>query len=119
MILIFDGECQFCRNCVQWIQSRVQLKAIPFQEADLAQFLLSEAEAASSVHLILENRTLSGADAVAYLLKLTRFKILGVLIRGARPLSEVAYKWIASHRNSRTVRVLNRMIQRSVAQAKK
>ena len=119
MILIFDGECQFCRNCVQWIQSRVQLKAIPFQEADLAQFLLSEAEAASSVHLILENRTLSGADAVAYLLKLTRFKFLGVLMQGAQPLSKIAYRWIASHRNSRTVRVLNRMIQRSIAQTKK
>ncbi|CAB4716866.1 unannotated protein [freshwater metagenome] len=119
MILIYDGECEFCRNCVQWIQSRLQLKAIPFQEADLAQFLLSEAEAASSVHLILDNRALSGADAVAYLLILTRFKILGALIHGARPLSEVAYKWIASHRNSRTVRVLNRMIRRSVAQAKR
>ncbi|PHX75420.1 MAG: hypothetical protein CK545_05095 [Actinobacteria bacterium] len=115
MILIYDGECEFCRNCVQWIQSRVQLRAIPYQEADLAQFLLSEAEAASSVHLILDNRTLSGAVAVAYLLKLTRFKFLGVVINGVRPLSQIAYQWIASHRNSRTVRVLNRMIQRSVA----
>ena len=119
MILIFDGECEFCRNCVQWIQSRVQLKAIPYQEADLTQHMLSEKEAQESVQLVLADRTLSGADAVAYLLKLTRFKFLGVLIRGARPLSEVAYKWIASHRNSRTVRVLNGMIQRSVAQAKK
>ena len=81
--------------------------------------MLSEAEAASSVHLILENRTLSGADAVAYLLKLTRFKFLGVLMQGAQPLSKIAYRWIASHRNSRTVRVLNRMIQRSIAQTKK
>ena len=119
MILIYDGECEFCRNCVKWIQSRVELKAIAYQEADLAQFLLSEAEAASSVHLILDSRTLSGAAAVAYLLKLTRFKFLGVLIHGAQPLSQIAYKWIASHRDSRTVWVLNRMIQRSVAQSKK
>ena len=113
MILIYDGECDFCGNCVKWIQLRVHLEAIPYQEADLARFLLSEAEAASSVHLILDNRTLSGADAVAYLLKQTHWRLLGHLISSIAPMSRVAYRWIANHRNSAVVRLLNALVART------
>ena len=116
MILIYDGECEFCRNCVQWIQSRVQLRAIPYQEADLAQHMLSDAEAASSVHLILEKRALSGADAVAFLLKQTRWRLLGHFISWIAPLSRVAYHWVASNRNSAVVRVLNALLARTNGQ---
>ena len=116
MILIFDGECEFCRNCVQWIQSRVQLKAIPYQEADLTQHMLSEKEAQESVQLVLADRTLSGADAVAYLLRQTRWRLLGHFISWIAPLSRVAYHWVANNRNSAVVRLLNALLARTSGQ---
>ncbi len=118
MILIFDGECEFCRNCVQWIQSRVQLRAIPYQEADLTQHMLSEAEAQESVQLVLADRTLSGADAVAYLLKLTRWRGLGLMISTFLPLSRLCYGWVARHRNSAIVRFINLLVMKTIDQGR-
>ena len=114
MILIYDGECDFCRNCVKWIQSRTQLEAIPYQSADLTPFLLSEAEAVSSVHLVTRTRTLTGADAVAHLLKLTHLKFLGIIVNSLGPLSRLAYRWIAHHRDSFLVNILNRIVVRTI-----
>ena len=114
MILIYDGECDFCRNCVKWIQSRVQVAAIPYQGSDLTPYLLSEAEAASSVHLVTQGRTLSGADAVAHLLKLTHLKFLGIIVNSLGPLSRLAYRWIAAHRDSLLVKVMDRLVVRTI-----
>ena len=114
MILIYDGECDFCRNCVKWIQSRVQVAAIPYQGSDLTPYLLSEAEAASSVHLVTQDRTLSGADAVAHLLKLTHLKFLGIIVNSLGPLSRLAYRWIAAHRDSLLVKVMDRLVVRTI-----
>ena len=114
MILIYDGECDFCRNCVKWIQSRVQVAAIPYQGSDLTPYLLSEAEAASSVHLVTQDRMLSGADAVAHLLKLTHLKFLGIIVNSLGPISRLAYRWIAHHRGSFLVNILNRIVVRTI-----
>ena len=114
MILIYDGECDFCRNCVKWIQSRVQVAAIPYQGSDLTPYLLSEAEAADSVHLVTQDRMLSGADAVAHLLKLTHLKFLGIIVNSLGPLSRLAYRWIAHHRGSFLVNILNRIVVRTI-----
>jgi predicted DCC family thiol-disulfide oxidoreductase YuxK len=118
VIVIYDGQCEFCLNCVKWIQSRISLEAIPYQEADLTQHMLSEQEAQESMHLVLADRTLSGADAVAHLLKSTRWRGLGLMISTFLPLSRFCYGWVARHRNSAIVRFINLLVMKTIDQGR-
>lgn len=118
MILIYDGECEFCHNCVNWIQSRVQLRAIPYQEANLTELMLSEREARESVHLVMPDRTLSGADAVAYLLKSTQWRALGLMVQMVMPLSRFIYRWIARNRSSSIVKCVNFLVIKTIDQGR-
>jgi len=104
-LLLFDGDCGFCRFWVaRWrTTTRGQVDFAPAQEA-ASHFAQVTAEACKrSTHLVTpEGEVYGGAEAV--------FRMLAYVpghgwtlafyrhAPGARPLSEAAYRFVASHR---------------------
>ncbi len=41
LIVIYDGECEFCITCINWVKKRLEIEPITFQDADLAKYDLS------------------------------------------------------------------------------
>ena len=105
-VMIFDGTCRFCRLWIgRWkemLDERVEF--IPAQESGTRFPQVSSADLKSAVHLVLpDGKVLSGAHAVFQSLALAPGN--GWLLRlyqkvpGVKPLSELAYRFVAGHRN--------------------
>ena len=101
--VFFDGECEFCRQSFTWIQRKLQVTALPFQTADLSAFNLTHEQCAKQVYVIFDNKTLGGADAIAFLLKHRGNRFQSTIIKASGPIGRAGYRWIASHRNSMPV----------------
>ena len=108
--VIFDGECEFCRQSVTWIQHKLQVTALPFQTADLSAFNLTREQCAKQVYVICENKTLGGADAIAFLLKNRGNRFQSTIIKASGPIGRSAYRWIASHRKSWPVKIATKVL---------
>ncbi|HSR24334.1 MAG TPA: DCC1-like thiol-disulfide oxidoreductase family protein [Candidatus Eisenbacteria bacterium] len=70
-VLLYDGECSFCIRSVEWARARlpIRLDARPWQDAELASFGLTEAEARHAVQWVEPSGRLSaGHTAVGRLL---------------------------------------------------
>lgn len=113
MIVIYDGECELCRNALAWIKKRTSVTALAYQNSDLSIYQLTQEQCAEAVQLILPDRHLSGAGAVAYLLRQTRWRALGYLIMASGPLGRRAYRWLASHRTSILATWLNWVLKKT------
>jgi predicted DCC family thiol-disulfide oxidoreductase YuxK len=107
MIVIYDGECELCVNALAWLEKRVIVTAFAYQRIDPTIYQLTERECAEAVQLILPDRRLSGAGAVAYLLRQTKWQPLGFLIDASGPWGRHAYRWLAANRTSRLAKALN------------
>ncbi|HVO80849.1 MAG TPA: lipase maturation factor family protein [Terriglobales bacterium] len=105
-LLVFDGDCAFCRAWVEYGKSLTgdQVSYAPFQEVGERFPQVSREEFASAAKLILPNREVrSGAHAV--------FSVLAAVpgrkwmlrsydrIPGVSPLCEAVYRTIARHRS--------------------
>ena len=108
--VIFDGECEFCRQSVTWIQRKLQVTALPFQTADLSAFNLTREQCAKQVYVISDNKTLGGADAIAFLLKDRGNRVQSTIIKALGPIGRAGYRWIASHRNSLPVKFATKVL---------
>ena len=102
-VLIYDGDCGFCKQCLNWGLNR--LTAFPAflanQEARAKAYGLSEAELQAQVWLLGDGLRLGGASAVAYVFRMQPnlgWRILGWLIVAALPLSNLLYRWVAKNR---------------------
>jgi predicted DCC family thiol-disulfide oxidoreductase YuxK len=104
--LIFDGDCGFCTRCVLW--GTANLSAFPnpvaFQALNPGDFGLSQAEVRKAVWLISGSTVLSGARAVAWILKGQKaigWRLLGGFIdwRPIRPFSQLGYRLVAINRH--------------------
>ncbi|WP_233279404.1 thiol-disulfide oxidoreductase DCC family protein, partial [Microterricola pindariensis] len=69
-LLVFDGDCGFCTSTVGWLRRWLPAMpdASPYQWTELAEYGLSEADAAAKVWLVVGGRRLGGHAAVAGLL---------------------------------------------------
>ena len=112
IVVIYDGECAFCKECVRWVARRATITALPFQSADLAKFDLTYEQCSKEVVAIINGIVFGGANAVAALLKASRHRALGNLIALSGPLGRRGYRWVASHRDGLLVRVLHLVIRR-------
>jgi predicted DCC family thiol-disulfide oxidoreductase YuxK len=107
-VLIYDGECEFCKSWVQWALKRDADRRLEFiscqseeRQKRFPHVRLQDCEQAMYV-VTPENRTFAGGDAVPYFFSAIRgwkwvaflFKIPGVL-QIARP----TYRWIARNRS--------------------
>ena len=108
--VIFDGQCEFCKQSVTWIARRLEITAIPFQTADLSPFNLTREQCAKQVYVISEGNTYGGSDAIAYLLKQRGNTFLYLSIKATGPIARIIYKWIATHRSSWPIKVATKIL---------
>jgi predicted DCC family thiol-disulfide oxidoreductase YuxK len=114
-IILYDGECGFCKWLVQWLLAwdrAGEFRTLPIQSpaADALLGHMSEEDRLGSFHLVLPDGSLvSGGPAIPELLR---------RLPGGGPLAAVsgrvpgptdrAYRWIAANRSA-----LSRPIRRS------
>ena len=112
IVVIYDGECTFCKECVRGVAKRATITALPFQSADLAKFNLTYEQCSKEVVAIINGKVLGGSSAVAALLKVRRHRALGNLIMLSGPLGRRGYRWVASHRDGLLVQLLQSIVRR-------
>jgi predicted DCC family thiol-disulfide oxidoreductase YuxK len=108
--VIFDGDCEFCQQSVQWIQRKLVVEALAFQTADLETFNLTKEQCAKQVYVITDSEVYGGADAIRYLLKKRGNRIGAMLLGATGNLGRAAYRWVASHRSSWVIKVATRVL---------
>jgi len=108
--VIFDGDCEFCRQSVTWIQHKLVVKAIAFQTADLQPFNLTKEQCAKQVYVITDSDVYGGADAIRYLLKMRGNRVSAMLLGATGNVGWAGYRWVASHRDSWVIRVATRVL---------
>lgn len=107
--LIFDGDCGFCRRCVEVMRRhlRHQPRVMTWQEADLTELGLSPEQCREALQWVSECRgnrreQLSAHDAVARVLRNAGggWSVVGVamMLPGAHWISGVIYRWVARNR---------------------
>jgi predicted DCC family thiol-disulfide oxidoreductase YuxK len=119
IIVIYDGQCQFCQASIDWIEQKLAVDAKPFQEAELNLYGLSYDQCSQSVHVIVSGEVLAGAPAIAYLLKARGNRSLSLLITASGIFGHWGYRWIATHRNSFIVNTAHRLLKQSNLNYKK
>ena len=108
--VIFDGDCEFCRQSVTWIQRKLVVKALAFQTADLEPFNLTREQCAKQVYVITDSDVYGGADAIRYLLKKRGNRVSAMLLGATGNVGRAGYRWVASHRDSWVVKVATRVL---------
>ena len=108
--VIFDGDCEFCRQSVTWIQRKLVVEAIAFQTADLQLFNLTREQCAKQVYVITDSEVYGGADAIRYLLKKRGNRIGAMLLGATGNVGRAGYRWVASHRSSWVIKVATRVL---------
>lgn len=104
-LLLWDGDCGFCRRCAAWMMHRDrrrQFRAMPYQDAPSPPMTPQlRAACAESVHVITrDGRVLAGARAVLFALENLGWKRAARLLSSPLllPLCEFGYKIVARHR---------------------
>ena len=114
IIVLTDGQCRFCEATLAWVEKKLVVKAIAFQEADLSLYGLQYEECSQALHVVHAGKIYVGADSIAYLLGRRGNWILAFFIRASGPISRVGYKWVASHRDSWVIRAATYVIERTL-----
>lgn len=106
-VVIYDGECSFCRKQIMRIGRRAPAETfefVPLQNADLIDRFpqLYGEDLESALHVIETDGTIHAADAAVYRIARrvpgwSRWTWL-YHVPGARPLFRFVYRWISSHR---------------------
>ena len=112
VILIYDGECRFCKASLIWLQEKLQVTAVAFQGADLAIYGLTRSQCEQAVFVVADQKIYSGSSAIAFLLNLRGNTFISRQIERSGWLGQVGYRWLASHRNSLLVRLATRYLER-------
>jgi predicted DCC family thiol-disulfide oxidoreductase YuxK len=113
IVVIYDGECDFCKSSIVWIQQRLVVDAKPFQQTELAKYGLSYQQCSQSVQVFTNSTVLASAAAIAFLLKKRGNRLLSMFITASGPFGRFGYKWIAAHRSSGVVSVLHKILKSS------
>ena len=102
-LVIFDGDCGFCRRSLGWLRRQLlpgaELSFRPFQTATISPELRAACEQA--VHVLApDGMVYRAGQAVVYCLLLTRWRRLALLLRSGplHWLLERIYAFVAGHR---------------------
>ena len=105
-VLIYDGECGFCRLWVRRLRQLVHNapRCEPFQTAPLEQLGVSREECTLAVQYVdRRGRVSGGSDAVARLFigAGSLWFVPGwlLLVPGVRQVAQVSYRWVARNRH--------------------
>lgn len=110
--VIYDGQCEFCKNCLAWVEKKLVVTAIPFQSADLSQFGLTIEECAAQLYVIKGDKKYGGVKAVTFLLRERKNRVAALILKVSGPLGDKGYKWVAANRSSGLVNLINRAVIR-------
>ncbi|MSO33720.1 MAG: DUF393 domain-containing protein [Candidatus Nanopelagicaceae bacterium] len=110
--VIYDGECRFCRASLNWLQKKLSVQAIAFQNAPLETLGLTSEQCSKEVFVLTESQTYSGAGAVSFLLNLRGNTKASLFIKRSGPVGRFGYRWVALHRNSVLVRAITKILER-------
>jgi predicted DCC family thiol-disulfide oxidoreductase YuxK len=68
--VIFDGDCGFCTSCVNYLvqRSSAPIRAVAWQQTNLASFGLTRQQAAAQVYAVIAGRAYGGHRAIASIL---------------------------------------------------
>jgi predicted DCC family thiol-disulfide oxidoreductase YuxK len=119
IVVIYDGQCQFCQSSIDWIEQKLVVDSKPFQQADLAKLELTYEQCSKAVHVIAGDKVLVGAAAIAYLLKARGNRALSLSITTSGPFARFGYRWVSLHRNSLVVRFVHLFLKQSNLRHKK
>jgi predicted DCC family thiol-disulfide oxidoreductase YuxK len=105
-VVVWDGECRFCRRSVDYLERRLPdgtVSFVAYQQFDDAPRELSDDDFSQAVHLIRQDGTWSrGAEAIFEALAIAPDGGWGLQLYHAVPgfggLTEWAYRWVADHR---------------------
>ena len=104
-MLVYDGECRFCKWCVRFLVRRTRrpLVCIAYQTADLSALGLTREQCELAVQWVAADGQQQSANlAAAAALRNARlpYPFLGVLINlpGIRKLAAIAYGQVAQRR---------------------
>ncbi|MBT5206404.1 MAG: DUF393 domain-containing protein [Acidimicrobiaceae bacterium] len=101
-MLVYDGECRFCRRCANWVLSRGKVPMSPSADLDLDLLGLTPTEVSAAVWWVANEERLSGHSAVTRVLRELGggWGIAGRVI-AIPPLSwlgGLVYRWVATNR---------------------
>jgi predicted DCC family thiol-disulfide oxidoreductase YuxK len=113
IVVIYDGQCQFCQASIDWIKQRLVVDAKAFQEIDLSSYGLTFDQCSKSVHVVAEDTVFVGAAAIAFLMKERGNRVLSLLITTSGIFGRWGYQWVSTHRNSFVVRLAHRLLNQS------
>ena len=111
VVVIYDGDCEFCRECIKWVKKRIPIAPLPFQSGDLASYGVPFEQCSKEVTVICNGRVVGGANAISFLFTLAGKKFLGALIQISGPIGRAGYRWVASHRDGRLVYLATRFLR--------
>lgn len=104
-VLVFDGDCGFCRCSARFLEQRVRPRAavVAYQQADLDGLSLTTQQCSEAVQWVSGDVHRSGARAIAAVLceGSRGWRLLGSLIDAApvRPLAGYVYRLVARNRS--------------------
>jgi|UniRef100_UPI00404B7D9A predicted DCC family thiol-disulfide oxidoreductase YuxK len=111
VVVIYDGQCDFCWQSITWVRKRCEIKALAYQSSDLDQYGLTEEECAKRVYVIADGQRYAAAAAIAYLLNHRGNKVAGFLLRKSGPIGEFGYRQVAGNRGSRIVKAIGNFLR--------
>lgn len=104
-LLIFDGECGFCRRWVRHMTTWFAKHPTPiaWQQANLGELGLTSEQCNAAVQFVgADLKIWSGSDAAARVLIVAGmpFNIAGLIMLapGIRSIAQWAYRWVANNR---------------------
>jgi predicted DCC family thiol-disulfide oxidoreductase YuxK len=109
--VIYDGQCRFCRACLSWLEIKVEVTKLAYQEIDTTPFGLTKAQCSEQLHIENQGQMVAGAAAVATLLKARGNTKWANLIFRSGPLGRIGYRWVASHRNSWIIKSATKILE--------
>jgi len=111
VIVVYDGQCEFCKQSVNWVGKRLPVTAVAYQTANLDKYGLTYEECEKSVQVIIGDSKYKSAKAVSVLLKLRGNRFLSILVKSSGKVGDYAYYWVARNRSSVIVKILARFLK--------
>ena len=104
-VLVYDGDCAFCRSCVRVLERIVpDAEIVAWQLTDLAELGITERQAVDAVQWVqIDGTVRSGHEAIAAVLNTAGriWKIIGrtILLPGISWMAAKVYRLVADNRN--------------------
>jgi len=109
--VIYDGDCRFCLACLNWLEIKLNVTKLAYQDIDTTHFALTKQQCSEQVHIEIHGQVTGGAAAIATLLNARGNKISASLIFKSGPLARIGYHWVATHRNSWLIKITTRILE--------